>query len=463
MKSLFITRYNQLTLIISLTLFSACSDFIEIDPPKTEVTGVNVFNNDASAASAVRGIYSLMMTNPGFTRAGMEEYTGIASDELISYATRADVVQFYNNSLAATNNDVLGVFWREAYRYINNANAVLEGLSKSTGISSAMKSQLTGEAQFIRAFCHFYLVNLFGDIPYLTSTDYRQNAKAVRMPVAQVYEKMEMDLLEAIAKLSEDYTFSAGERIQPNKGAAIALLARLYLYRGEWEQAETYATQVIDNPLYSLESELNSVFLPNSAESIWQLRPVTPGSNTPQGQLFILIGAPNATSRRVSLTPQLVNAFEVDDARKTKFVGTFTNASDTWHYSYKYKVGLSPILSEYTTVLRLAEQYLIRAEARARLNDVSGAQEDLNVIRNRAGLDVTSASDQPSLLVAIEQERRVELFAEWGHRWLDIKRTNRANEILSLLKADWQATDVLFPIPESERLLNPSLSQNEGY
>src|SRR5690606_26763132 len=102
------------------------------------------------------------------------------------------------------------------------------------------------------------------------------------------------------------------ERIQPNKGAAIALLARLYLYLGEWEKAETYATQVIGNPLYSLESDLNRVFLPNSAESIWQLRPVIPGSNTPQGQLFILIGAPNATSRRVSLTPHLVNAFEVD-------------------------------------------------------------------------------------------------------------------------------------------------------
>jgi hypothetical protein len=464
MKNIVTTQYNRFKrMVIALLLCAACNDFIEIDPPKTEISNENVFNNDASAASAVRGIYSLMMTNPGFTRAGMEEYTGIASDELISYATRADVVQFYNNSLAATNNDVLGVFWREAYRYINNANAVLEGLSKSTGISSAMKNQLAGEAKFIRAFCHFYLVNLFDDVPYLTSTDYRMNAKAVRIPTAQIYENMEMDLLEAVSQLSEDYKFSAGERIQPNKGAAIALLARLYLYLGEWEKAETYATQVIGNPLYSLESDLNRVFLPNSAESIWQLRPVIPGSNTPQGQLFILIGAPNATSRRVSLTPHLVNAFEVDDERRAKWVGTFTNASGTWHYPYKYKVGLNPVLSEYATVLRLAEQYLIRAEARARLNDVAGAQEDLNAIRNRSDLENTSAFDQPTLLAAIEQERRVELFAEWGHRWLDIKRTNRANEILSLLKTDWQATDVLFPIPESERLLNPGLSQNDGY
>ncbi len=448
--------------IVSLS-FTACNDFIEIDSPKTEISSENVFTNDASAVSAVRGIYSLMMTNTGFTKAGMEEYTGIASDELISYATRADLVQFYNNSLAAANNDVLGVFWREAYRYIANANAVLEGLSNSTGISFAMKNQLAGEAKFIRAFCHFYLVNLFGDVPYLTSTDYRVNAIATRMPVTQVYEKIEMDLLEAVTQLSEDYTFSAGERIQPNKGAAIALLARVYLYLGDWEKAETYATQVIDNPLYSLESELNRVFLPNSIESIWQLRPVIPGTNTPQGQLFILIGAPNATSRRVSLTPHQVNAFEVNDGRRTKWVGTFTNASGTWRYPYKYKVGLNPVLSEYATVLRLAEQYLIRAEARARLNDVSGAQEDLNAIRNRAGLGSTSAFDQSTLVAAIERERRVELFAEWGHRWLDIKRTNRANEIMSPLKTNWQPTDVLFPIPESERLLNPGLSQNEGY
>lgn len=115
-------------------------------------------------------------------------------------------------------------------------------------------------------------------------------------------------------------------------------------------------------------------------------------------------------------------------------------------------------------VLRLAEQYLIRAEARVRQNNISGGQSDLNAIRNRSGLPNTTANDQGSLLLAIEQERRVELFTEWGHRWFDLKRTERAEAVLSpFALKDWQSTDVLFPIPQTEREINSRLTQNEGY
>jgi hypothetical protein len=114
-------------------------------------------------------------------------------------------------------------------------------------------------------------------------------------------------------------------------------------------------------------------------------------------------------------------------------------------------------------MLRLAEQYLIRAEARAQLENIPGAQEDLNAIRSRAGLPDTDADDKASLLLAIERERQAELFAEGGHRWLDLKRTNRADAVLGPLKADWQTPDALFPIPDAERQLNPNLTQNDGY
>jgi hypothetical protein len=114
--------------------------------------------------------------------------------------------------------------------------------------------------------------------------------------------------------------------------------------------------------------------------------------------------------------------------------------------------------------LRLAEQYLIRGEARAHQNNVQGAQEDLNIIRSRAGLGATTANDESSLLAVIETERQVELFAEWGHRWFDLKRTGRADAVLSLEKApNWQSTDRLYPIPFEEIKINPSLTQNPGY
>ena len=115
-------------------------------------------------------------------------------------------------------------------------------------------------------------------------------------------------------------------------------------------------------------------------------------------------------------------------------------------------------------VLRLAELYLIRAEARTQQNNFSDAESDLNAIRNRAGLPNTTANDRATLLTAIEQERRIELFAEWGHRWLDLKRTNRADTILNTFKApNWQVTDVLFPIPASQIDINGLLTQNPGY
>jgi hypothetical protein len=117
-------------------------------------------------------------------------------------------------------------------------------------------------------------------------------------------------------------------------------------------------------------------------------------------------------------------------------------------------------------VFRLAEQFLIRAEARAHLDKITGANSakaDLNMIRDRAGLPPTVASTKEEMLAAILQERRMELFVEWGHRWFDLKRTGKASEVLSVLKPRWDPTDVLYPIPYNELQLNPNMMQNAGY
>ena len=114
--------------------------------------------------------------------------------------------------------------------------------------------------------------------------------------------------------------------------------------------------------------------------------------------------------------------------------------------------------------LRLAEIFLIRAEARAMQNNIDGAKEDINRLRTRAGLTNTTASSQSIVLNAIEQERRIELMTEFGHRWFDLKRTGRADMVLSLLKpASWSTTDQLYPLPLYELETNPALYQNPGY
>ena len=115
-------------------------------------------------------------------------------------------------------------------------------------------------------------------------------------------------------------------------------------------------------------------------------------------------------------------------------------------------------------VLRLSEQYLIRSEARARLEKYSEASIDINAIRHRAGLSDTTAGSIDEFILIVEKERQKELFTEWGHRWFDLKRLLRADAVLQPVKGEnWQETDKLYPIPASELLSNPNLTQNDGY
>jgi hypothetical protein len=257
---------------------------------------------------------------------------------------------------------------------------------------------------------------------------------------------------------------SNNERTRPNKYAAIALLARVYLYLKDWAQAENQASTVINNSgTYNLVNDLNNVFLKNSSEAILQ---------------FGISSSPFATWEQrtivqysYSLTDTLLNSFETSDQRKSAWINvnstTFPGMTFSYPYKYKRTNGNSGNISEYYMVMRLAEQYLIRAEARAQLNRITGsnsAETDLNIIRNRAGLPNTTAVTEVQMLDAIMRERRVELFAEWGHRWFDLIRSGSADAILAPIKgASWQTADQLYPIPASDILNNPNLSQNPNY
>jgi starch-binding outer membrane protein, SusD/RagB family len=457
-----ITKTKQIKMGIGLSIILvACQDFIDVGIPRTEITTATVFSSDASAISAIGGIYSKMMSNQSFTKGELERFTGIYSDELINYSSNLERQQFANASLLDNNGIVLRTFWGEAYSYISNANAILEEAEISTELSLPVKNQLIGEALFIRAFCHFYLVNLFGDVPFVVSTEYEINAKLERMATAQVYQRIVEDLLKAKQIMQPGFLFS-DERIHPNRAAASALLARVYLHTSNWALAESEASTLIMNADYSL-ATVENTFIATSHETIWQLKPVIPGTNSPQALLFVLTNAPSSSLGAVSLRPNVVTAFEAGDKRKDQWIGTIVKNAQTYKFSNKYKVSYSDELSEYAIMFRLAEQYLIRAEARAHQDKLTEAYEDVNVIRNRAHLDDLQLANKVSLLAAIEKERVCELFTENGHRWLDLKRTNRATEVISLLKPDWQDSDLLFPIPNAERIINTNLTQNPGY
>ena len=155
---------------------------------------------------------------------------------------------------------------------IYKSNAIIEGLSSSSGVSENLKNQLMGEAKFVRAFCHFYLVNLWGDVPLILTTDYKTNNSILRTEKGQVYQQIIADLKDAQGLLANDYSFSDNQRIRANSAVATALLARVYLYKEDWANAEAEATAVINNTAqYNLEPNLANVFRTTSKEAILQM------------------------------------------------------------------------------------------------------------------------------------------------------------------------------------------------
>ncbi len=450
-------KYTLTIILVAIaSLQFSCKKFVEIDPPEDSLIQATIFQNDDLVTSAVTGIYTKMTNNIG--NQGLSTVCGVSSDEYNSY--NAILTEFYQNQITPVNTS-LSIVYSTSYACIYAANAVLEGLTAPNGVSSAAKIQLQGEALFARAFNYFYLVNLFGPVPLQLTTDYRVTQIASRSPETDVYKQIVIDLKTAEGLLTDKYIST--EKVRPNLAAVQALLARVYLYTQDWPNAEKYASLVIGKTtLYSL-GTLDATFLKNSSEAIWQLYPPANG-NTQEGSVFILTATPTV----VSLSNNFVStAFEANDKRRTSWVQTYTNGTGTYYYPYKYKVKSSTTVTEYSMVLRLAEQYLIRAEARAQQVNLSGAIDDIDIIRNRAGLPLIKTTNpginQQNLLIAIQKERRVELFSEWGHRWLDLKRTGQATAVLSPLKPQWKATSVLYPIPFAEFSRNPNITQNAGY
>ncbi|SMC97081.1 RagB/SusD family nutrient uptake outer membrane protein [Pedobacter africanus] len=452
-----------LIFLIIIALNSACKKFLEIDPPKDKFGVAQVFENDETAISAITGIYSRMAFS-GFASGDVNSVanlSGLTADEFRSHISSLDF--FYQNEIPSSSTAISSL-WTNIYTYIYTANAVIEGLPSSVGVTDATKKQLMGEAKFTRAFCYFYLVNLFGDVPLMVSTDYRTNDQAPRSSTTKVYEQIVTDLVDAETLLGNNYP--TAERVRPNRSAAKALLARVYLYTKDWANAIAKATEIIDQKsTYTLVTDLDQVFLRTSKEAIWQLIPPD-GRNTVEGGYFILTATPN----RVSLTPVLMTAFsDVTDNRKTKWIGSFSNTTGTYYYPFKYKiktnVTTSVAVTEYSMVIRLAELYLIRAEANAMLNKVDLSLEDIDAIRKRAGIVVPlTGLNQTQALAEIEKQRRLEFFSEWGHRWLDLKRLERATVVLSPLKGStWKDTDIYYPLPDNEINRNNNLSQNLGY
>lgn len=459
----------QIKLSVLLTFLSSCEPFLDIAPPKTELATELVFNNNSTANAAIISLYARMATGNGLPFSTIPWISGLSADEFVNFATNVNIAAYYTNSLLPVNTTVSSYFWTPYYNIIYQANAIIEGLEKSSGVDEALKKQIIGEAKFVRAFYHFYLTGFFGDVPIITSTDYLINAKLQRSARSDVYDFIVRDLEEAKQMLNSEYVgangqTSSGERLRPNKMTASALLARVYLYRHDYKKSEDEATIVIDNPKYALLNNLSDTFLKNSTEAIWQVQPVTTAATT-FALKFVLSSRPGTgLDRSVTLSKNILDLMDKNDLRFVNWVGQITVSGNTFYFPNKHKVTTNNT-TEYNMVMRLAEQYLIRAEARIHQGQIESGLEDLNILRKRAKIaehHTENINEDPLLLV--EYERQRELFAE-GHRWFDLQRTNRIEEVMSVAAQEkgghWRAGSKLYPIPQTERNNNPNLSQND--
>jgi len=472
---------------IVVILLAGCRRQVEVEAPFTSLNAGNVYTTDATAAAVLTDIYAEMSSqnNPSTNNPLQTTYitsiplfAGLGSDELTLFnLNNQTLLNFYRNDLNITSQPY---FWNGIYSQIFACHNAIEGLSSTSTLTPLVKQQLIGEAKFVRAFCYFYLVNLYDAVPLVLNTDYKINALLPRADKDKIYQQIISDLVDAENLLSSQflkgdalsaYSIGSEERVRPTKWAAAALLARVYLFTGAWSNAEEQASIVIsDSAQFNLITP-DKVFGKNNREAIWQLQPIgiNTNANTGEGKLFVLpLGGPNTSTNPVYLSSNIVNSFETGDTRKSTWVGSVSVGSTIYYYSNKYKIGnITSATQEYSTILRLAEQYLIRSEARAQQNKTVDAVNDLNLIRSRASLSPLALSDKSSVLSAILQERKVELFTEWGHRWFDLKRTNNLDNLMLTVTPQkggtWRSYQRLYPIPQYELDKDPNLIQNPGY
>jgi hypothetical protein len=434
--------------------FSSCKKFTEIGAPPTQVLTSTVFTNDNTANSAVMGLYTgnpILQPLVAFTM-----YPGMSADD-VQYNAPSAEYDAYETNTVSINSVINGNLWYNAYYYLRNINYAVTGLTNSTVLTPSVKDKLLGEARFLRAFIFFELVNLFGDVPMPLGNNDLENGFLPRTPAKEVWAQIITDLKEAQSLLPEAYTGTFRARI--NKHAASTLLARAYLYNKEYANAEAEATKVINSKVYSLPAPANA-FINTSNEIIWQITNTT-GIST--------YGANYNSAANVlptySLYDTLYKSFETGDLRKANWVSDTTASGVVYHRVTKYKTRSGTTGNEYMVALRFAELFLIRGEARVNQDNVADAKLDVDSVRSRAGLPKLSASiTKEELILAIEQERKVELFGEWGHRWFDLKRTGRVATVIGGQKKNtWKNTAVVYPIPDAQRLINTNLSQNDGY
>lgn len=427
---------------------AGCDKYLTELPTNALNTTVSIV--DASTArAAITGAYDELQ---GYYGSSYPTLGTMPADLVIFNGTLSQYLQLDQNAIPPDNVTTVSAY-RTIYRAINVSNHIIAKVPTVADplLPEEEKNSILGEAYFIRALGYFDLGRGWGGVQLqLQPTEELDGLKGVRRgSLDETYDQVLADLAEAERLLPEDNS----TRNRAQKSTARALRARLHLYREQWSEAEQYASQVIANTKYQLAKPYKAFFTEPflSSESVFELTYSVNDRNS-----FWNLWYPSTFGGQYTLKPsaqieQWLNDPAIGGTRKALIAGSGTNV-----YGVLYNTTAASIDPSY--VIRIAELYLIRSEARAHQGDLEGALADLNTIRERADVPALVANDGAAILLAIERERAVELAFE-AHRWFDLVRTERAGDVLGVTNRNYW----LFPIPHSDVLSDPDVEQNPGY
>lgn len=473
--------------VIMISLLAACSkDFLDQVPRLSQSNELSLSTFEG-LQNATAGAYSLLCSDNWYGAAFV-----ITADLKGGNAKRGPINSgryvneyLWNNSPTATSG-----LWDDAYSTIARANNVInkiDGGFTEAGVDQEDLDVLKGECLFLRAISHWDMVRIYS-LPYAAGTDnlgvpvilITENGYPARNTVGEVYNQVVLDLTEAISLLPLANS-RGNDGAWANRWAAKALLSKVYLYMGQWQQAADLATDIINNGGFSLFTAAQYKTWDNGgywgsggqgSEIIFQVDGSQGNTDNGFWEAISYMLNPDGYGD-IAASHDLLDLYESGDVRADLFVNPAAHPEDHWTLKYPGRLGANPPIDFNTPVLRLSEMYLIRAEAILKGASVSGVSplSDLNAIRTKRGL--TAAAVAPSL-DDIYKERRRELCFE-GNELFDLARTQR-----SLTRIDYNGSirrDVPFtaggtasqnylwamPVPQAECDANINMEQNPGY
>lgn len=474
-------NYIKILTLGSVLALGSCDDLLDTEP-RQSLTPETAFAD-------VEGYEALIFAAYG----GARGFNNYGQQLMIAPDIMADNLRIIANTGRYIGQEVnadrahMGLWGTGHYGAINETNLVIAGIDEVEG-DTALKNRLKGEALFLRAMLYFDLGKIYGYEPgkevngwdrtvvlRTTPTEGFSDADLrTRVSNRELYDQIESDLNAAIGLLPTAAQGTANV-YRASKGSAEALLARVYLYDSKYAEAAAMATQSmatfgLGNDGTGLLDPTNYVAAfstyPNP-ESLFEIEIRSVDWSTVDGvnnsMCTLTANVFNSAQFIVTASDELLGSYEAGDIRRDTWTETTRSGADGAVFRSNKWLGTKGDFLENLPIIRASELYLIRAEARFRTGDATGAIADINALRGKRGIAAVAGLSGDALFAAIMNERRVE-FALEGHRWFDLKRNGmditKHGDLETVPYSDYR---LLAPLPQDQLILNEALEDNPGY